>query len=118
MTSDAKIGLLLGLVFIFAIAFIINGLPRFAERGGHSELTTNMAGPHKEKPIAANERAATKVISRLGQPSRSRRRNLLPLGENPPLFRRSPPLRPHRGRMMRRSGSRCRCRKPLRPLRG
>jgi len=68
MTSDAKIGLLLGLVFIFAIAFIINGLPRFAERGGHSELTTNMAGPHKEKPIAANERAATKVISRLGPP--------------------------------------------------
>ncbi len=27
MTSDAKIGLLLGLVFIFIIAFIINGLP-------------------------------------------------------------------------------------------
>jgi nucleoid-associated protein YgaU len=27
MTSDAKIGLLLGLVFIFVIAFIINGLP-------------------------------------------------------------------------------------------
>lgn len=29
MTSDAKIGLLLGLVFIFIIAFVINGLPRF-----------------------------------------------------------------------------------------
>jgi len=27
MTSDAKIGLLLGLVFIFVIAFVINGLP-------------------------------------------------------------------------------------------
>jgi nucleoid-associated protein YgaU len=27
MTSDAKIGLLLGLIFIFVIAFIINGLP-------------------------------------------------------------------------------------------
>jgi len=29
MTSDAKIGLLLGLVFIFIIAFIIKGLPQF-----------------------------------------------------------------------------------------
>jgi len=27
MTSDAKIGLLLGLIFIFVIAFVINGLP-------------------------------------------------------------------------------------------
>lgn len=34
MTSDAKIGLLLGLVFIFVIAFIINGLPNF---GDHSK---------------------------------------------------------------------------------
>jgi len=32
MTSDAKIGLLLGLVFIFVIAFIINGLPNFGNR--------------------------------------------------------------------------------------
>jgi LysM repeat protein len=31
MTSDAKIGLLLGLVFIFVIAFIINGLPNFGD---------------------------------------------------------------------------------------
>jgi nucleoid-associated protein YgaU len=66
MTSDAKIGLLLGLVFIFAIAFIINGLPRFADRGANSELTTQMAAPRDNRPgIAANERAATKVISRL-----------------------------------------------------
>lgn len=35
MTSDAKIGLLLGLVFIFVIAFIINGLPNF---GNHSQV--------------------------------------------------------------------------------
>jgi len=32
MTADAKIGLLLGLVFIFVIAFIINGLPSFGDR--------------------------------------------------------------------------------------
>ena len=43
MTSDAKIGLLLGLVFIFVIAFVINGLPFFRNAAGNSsELTTNM----------------------------------------------------------------------------
>ena len=42
MTSDAKIGLLLGLVFIFVIAFIINGLPNFRDGTDNNELTTNM----------------------------------------------------------------------------
>ncbi len=37
MTSDAKIGLLLGLVFIFVIAFIINGLPSFGSRAQNVE---------------------------------------------------------------------------------
>ena len=41
MTSDAKVGLLLGLVFIFIIAFLINGLPRFRSEN-NSELTTTM----------------------------------------------------------------------------
>lgn len=42
MTSDAKIGLLLGLVFIFIIAFIINGLPKLRGQGDSNELTNNM----------------------------------------------------------------------------
>ena len=42
MTSDAKIGLLLGLVFIFIIAFLINGLPNFRHNTNTNELTTNM----------------------------------------------------------------------------
>jgi nucleoid-associated protein YgaU len=42
MTSDAKIGLLLGLVFIFIIAFIINGLPKLRGETDSNELTTNM----------------------------------------------------------------------------
>lgn len=42
MTSDAKIGLLLGLAFIFIIAFIINGLPNFRNKTDSNELTTNM----------------------------------------------------------------------------
>lgn len=40
MTADAKIGLLLGLVFIFVIAFIINGLPNF---GGRSQAADGAA---------------------------------------------------------------------------
>ena len=58
MTSDAKIGLLLGLVFIFIIAFLINGLPTFS-RGttNNNELTTNMVMGQKDSPgIAAKER--------------------------------------------------------------
>jgi hypothetical protein len=42
MTSDAKIGLLLGLVFIFIIAFIINGLPRFNRAADNNKLTLEM----------------------------------------------------------------------------
>jgi nucleoid-associated protein YgaU len=57
MTSDAKIGLLLGLIFIFVIAFIINGLPRFRSVANSSELTTNMVStPSSTLGIGANER--------------------------------------------------------------
>ena len=42
MTSDAKIGLLLGLVFIFIIAFIINGLPNFRGSDNSNELMESM----------------------------------------------------------------------------
>jgi nucleoid-associated protein YgaU len=43
MTSDAKIGLLLGLVFIFVVAFIINGLPNLKPQASRAEVSTNMA---------------------------------------------------------------------------
>lgn len=42
MTSDAKVGLLLGLVFIFIIAFLINGLPNFSDSQDGNNLTRNM----------------------------------------------------------------------------
>lgn len=48
MTSDAKIGLLLGLVFIFVIAFIINGLPNLKPQTSKGELPTNMVPLHDE----------------------------------------------------------------------
>ncbi len=57
MTSDAKIGLLLGLVFIFVIAFIINGLPGFSQKDDSNKLTKNMVGLQSNQPgIGAKER--------------------------------------------------------------
>lgn len=58
MTRDAKIGLLLGLVFIFIIAFIINGLPSLG-RGDGNELTRNMAKPQRNPGIGTDAREAT-----------------------------------------------------------
>ncbi len=57
MTSDAKVGLLLGLFFIFVIAFIINGLPRFRSDTNSNELTT-MANSPNDSYIGFNERKA------------------------------------------------------------
>jgi len=58
MTSDAKIGLLLGLVFIFVIAFVINGLPSLRPpMAGKPDVTTianesveGIAGPAEAVP--------------------------------------------------------------------
>jgi nucleoid-associated protein YgaU len=63
MTSDAKVGLLLGLFFIFVIAFIINGLPRFRSDTNSNELTT-MANSPNDSYIGANERKAQEAIRR------------------------------------------------------
>ena len=64
MTSDAKIGLLLGLVFIFIIAFVINGLPRFHNASNGSELTTNMVSSQNDThPIGSMERNAQEVFN-------------------------------------------------------
>ena len=67
MTSDAKIGLLLGLVCIFIIAFIINGLPRFRNVVGNDELTTTMSDIVGTENVAVgigtNERNAPGVFN-------------------------------------------------------
>jgi len=73
MTSDAKIGLLLGLVFIFIIAFIINGLPRFRSNTNNNELTTNMVNSQNDSlGIAAKERKAQEVFNRTERVKRKR----------------------------------------------
>jgi len=67
MTSDAKIGLLLGLVFIFVIAFIINGLPHFRDRGANNELTTNMVNVRDDSlGLAGKERKAQETLDLAG----------------------------------------------------
>jgi nucleoid-associated protein YgaU len=64
MTSDAKIGLLLGLLFIFIIAFVINGLPRFRNITNGSEMTTNMvSSQNNTEPIGSRERQAPGVFN-------------------------------------------------------
>jgi nucleoid-associated protein YgaU len=68
MTSDAKVGLLLGLVFITIIAFVINGLPRIRNNTNNNELTTNMKRPpNTSLGIAAKERKAREVFERARQ---------------------------------------------------
>jgi len=66
MTSDAKIGLLLGLVFIFIIAFIINGLPSFRHKTNSNELTTNMTTfDDGQLGIGKKERKTQETLSRM-----------------------------------------------------
>ena len=77
MTSDAKIGLLLGLVFIFIIAFLINGLPTFRSGKNNNELIVNSynetsgIGKIPREVIRQTEQGmhAQKELSGEGQPS-------------------------------------------------
>jgi len=71
MTRDAKIGLLLGLAFIFVIAFIVNGLPslRGDKNKDSNELTAGMAKlPNREVGIGAREREALRQTTRAETP--------------------------------------------------
>jgi nucleoid-associated protein YgaU len=63
MTSDAKIGLLLGLVFIFIIAFVINGLPRFRSAVGNNKQASNIVDPRNDaQAIGQRERRAQNIF--------------------------------------------------------
>jgi nucleoid-associated protein YgaU len=70
MTSDAKIGLLLGLVFIFIIAFVINGLPGLHHKDDSNKLTTNMVGlQNNPSGLGANERKVALEPTQGGPPA-------------------------------------------------
>ncbi|MFH1614914.1 MAG: LysM peptidoglycan-binding domain-containing protein [Planctomycetota bacterium] len=57
MTSDAKIGLLLGLAFIFVIGFVINGWPRLCKSDDTNELTSRYIDNLKNETDTLNEQA-------------------------------------------------------------
>lgn len=65
MTADAKIGLLLGLVFIFVIAFLLNGLPSLREHQNNNELTTNMVSLNEPPGLGAKERRVQQVVGQI-----------------------------------------------------
>ncbi len=69
MASEAKIGLLLGLVIIFSVAFVLNGLPRFGDAEQGDDLTkvvdSNPIGirPVVPREVFAGGRAVDKPIA-------------------------------------------------------
>jgi len=64
MTSDAKIGLLLGLVFIFIIAFIINGLPNLRPQTTKAEVTASVpAFSDENMGLVDREQKAQEVLN-------------------------------------------------------
>ena len=52
MTADAKVGLLLGLVFIVIIAFLVNGLPNYFKRSEVEVISQDVAVPLPNRIIA------------------------------------------------------------------
>jgi nucleoid-associated protein YgaU len=57
MTTDAKVGLLLGLVFIVIIAFLINGLPDFLKPSGTGELVRASAADVQGRSVIIGAQA-------------------------------------------------------------
>jgi nucleoid-associated protein YgaU len=84
MTSDAKIGLLLGLVFIFIIAFVINGLPRFrSATNNNSELTDGIINPAEDSlGIAERERRVQETFDLHGRFASDTARSLSPVTDD------------------------------------
>ncbi len=67
MTTDAKIGLLLALIFIVAITFVINGLPDFLSKNAEStpDTTSYISHYQQQRPIAGS--ASRNIATNLHQ---------------------------------------------------
>lgn len=87
MASEAKIGLLLGLAIIFAVAFVLNGLPRFGDARQGDDLTkvvdSNPIGirPAVPRQVFAGEAAVEAPIAELPLPA-----------ADPPIENRKPKI--------------------------
>ncbi len=75
MTSDAKIGLLLGLVVIVIIAFLINGLPSLLNSASSEGVVKTSIVGYKTASVGLSDKAdqAVKAINDLTGPARSYR---------------------------------------------
>lgn len=87
MTSDAKVGLLLGLLFIFLIAFLINGLPNLRGSENNNELTMSAVNTtNNNLGIADNERKASRQFIKQEIRFKTPLPKTRPLAENKPIF--------------------------------
>jgi nucleoid-associated protein YgaU len=71
MTSDAQIGLLLGLVFIFVIAFVINGLPSLRPPLSKVEANTTVLPDENFEGVARKTEAAVTNWTELADQQRT-----------------------------------------------
>ncbi|MHC5075299.1 MAG: LysM peptidoglycan-binding domain-containing protein [Planctomycetota bacterium] len=63
MTSDAKVGVLLGFVFIFIVAFLINGLGDVDSDQDNNELTENMVRSNSRSlGLGSSERKVSREV--------------------------------------------------------
>jgi len=82
MTSDAKVGLLLGLVFIFLIAFLINGLPRFGQQSNTNELTNEIVSlQNNPGGLATARRKVSRAINKKAEQTVGSNRIICESGE-------------------------------------
>ena len=75
MTSDAKIGLLLGLIVIVIIAFLINGLPSLLNSAPSDGVIKTSIASYKTPSVGLSDKAdrAVKAISDLTEPAQNYR---------------------------------------------
>lgn len=79
MTSEAKIGLLLGLVVIVIIALVVNGLPSFHKNDKSNDLTRDMVRlDNGSAALGEGERQVTRDIQNLNLQSPSQQSGLQP----------------------------------------
>jgi len=80
MTSDAKVGVLLGFVFIFIIAFLINGLGDVKSDPDNNELTQQMLDKYRKSPgLGGIER---KVSQKVIEPIEPAKTDVVKIWEN------------------------------------
>jgi nucleoid-associated protein YgaU len=86
MTADAKVGLLLGLVFIVLIAFLINGLPGFLNPPSKLNVLPQDKTPNRlidEQVKIAVEAMTPRPTVRISEPSKETRTSVTLTGDKP-----------------------------------